>query len=364
VTVPQRYIPVTIYDAVPHPQLLFTSAVREGRAAERTPVTITLRRPAEWPFTSTYSVEIGGGAAGFGTDYAYTSRPLTFAPGQMEMTFRIDVIGDDAAEPIETVPVKLVDYFSTSTVLAEATLTILDDDGPSSAAMMAADTSVGELTDAATEAVFTVSLAEASQNGASVQYATEDGSALAGSDYLPLSGTLLFAPGETSKTIRVTVLGDAELEAIETFRLLLLNAAGATVSDAAGEAMIFDDDVHDVPPPVLHVANITAHERDAVATFTLTLSVPMPEDGYVDVATENGTAIAGSDFEHVVQRVALPRGTTSVPFTVRLIADGTAELHETFTLSFTSPHAAVPPGKPVCTIADGDGEPRKRSVRR
>lgn len=75
-----------------------------------------------------------------------------------------------------------------------------------------------------------------------VNYATADGTALAGSDYTPTSGTLMFAAGETSKTISVSVVGERLTEADETFNLNLSNPTNAVLGDGQAAAMIANDD--------------------------------------------------------------------------------------------------------------------------
>ncbi|HEV7571077.1 MAG TPA: Calx-beta domain-containing protein [Thermoanaerobaculia bacterium] len=75
-----------------------------------------------------------------------------------------------------------------------------------------------------------------------VDYATSDGTALAGSDYDAASGTLTFAAGETSKSIEVRIRGDVTGESNETFFLTLRNPSGATLQKASAFAIIDDDD--------------------------------------------------------------------------------------------------------------------------
>ena len=78
---------------------------------------------------------------------------------------------------------------------------------------------------------FAVSLSRASSGRVTVDYATVDGSAKAGADYEATSGTLSFAPGETAKTVSVTVLDDAHDEGTEVLVLRLENARGARLGD-------------------------------------------------------------------------------------------------------------------------------------
>ncbi len=83
-------------------------------------------------------------------------------------------------------------------------------------------------------ATFTLSLNVPSGRSLSVDYATADVTATAPADYLAASGTLTFAPGETSKQVTVLVNGDLLDEANETFRVNLSNPVNATIADGAG----------------------------------------------------------------------------------------------------------------------------------
>ena len=98
-----------------------------------------------------------------------------------------------------------------------------------------------------TNAVFTVTLSAASASTVTVDYATANGTATAGSDYTAATGTLSFAAGTTSKTITVPVTGDTTVESTETFVVNLTNAVGATLADAQGVGTITNDDTATPP---------------------------------------------------------------------------------------------------------------------
>jgi hypothetical protein len=89
---------------------------------------------------------------------------------------------------------------------------------------------------------FTVSLAQAASQSVTVDYATSDGTAKAGEDYDAGSGTLTFAPGETSKSVDVHVRGDVLPENNEIFFVTLKNPHGASVLRSEGAGIIDDDD--------------------------------------------------------------------------------------------------------------------------
>jgi hypothetical protein len=105
-----------------------------------------------------------------------------------------------------------------------------------------ADASVTEGDGGIRTITFTVTLSRASSLPVSVHYDTADGAAKAGEDYEAASGTLVFAPGETTKTITIFIKGDKEEEGKETFFIKLWQADNALLLDDLGVGAIFDDD--------------------------------------------------------------------------------------------------------------------------
>ena len=75
-----------------------------------------------------------------------------------------------------------------------------------------------------------------------VSYQTANGSAVAPKDYTAKSGTLTFQPGQTTKTIALTIKGDRQREPNETFTVRLNNAVGANLGRSIGSATILNDD--------------------------------------------------------------------------------------------------------------------------
>jgi hypothetical protein len=104
------------------------------------------------------------------------------------------------------------------------------------------NTSVVEGNTGTTPATLTVTLSGASLVTTSVAWATAAGTATAGVDYSTGSGTLTFAPGETMKTIAVSVIGDTLKEANETFTVTLSNPSALTIAGGTGTVTIVDDD--------------------------------------------------------------------------------------------------------------------------
>ncbi len=126
---------------------------------------------------------------------------------------------------------------------------------------------------------------------------------------------LLFAPGDTTKTVDVTVHGDTAKEGNETFTLQLSGATNASVSDATGIATILDDDdvpSHESSSPIASIGDVSIEEGHAgemaTATFDVRLSHPAVGDvtlGYRSVA---GTATDGHDYLGVAGIMTIPAG--------------------------------------------------------
>ena len=74
-----------------------------------------------------------------------------------------------------------------------------------------------------------------------MNFATQDGTATAGSDYTATAGTLTFAANETSKTITVPITNDTVFEGAETFSLQISTPTNATIGDNSQVATIVDD---------------------------------------------------------------------------------------------------------------------------
>ncbi len=107
------------------------------------------------------------------------------------------------------------------------------------------------------EAIFTVSNTTPSTLPVTVNYTTSDGNALAGIDYTASTGTLTFAPGVTSETIRIPILDDTTTEPTETFAVNLSNPVAATIAVGQGIGSILDND----PFTKFYVVNDASTDR-------------------------------------------------------------------------------------------------------
>jgi hypothetical protein len=156
----------------------------------------------------------------------------------------VALVTDDADEEDERFGVSLSGESNAGVARRSAVGTIVDDDDRPGISVD--DVRVAEDTGSEVNAAFTVSLSKASRRTTTVDFATADGSATAGSDYSEVRTTLAFAPGETSKQVNVPVSGDSADEPDETFAALLTAPGNGVVDDGEGVATIVDNDD---PPP-------------------------------------------------------------------------------------------------------------------
>jgi serralysin len=197
-------------------------------------------------------------------------------------------------------------------------------------------------------AVFTVTRTGTPTGTITLNYATANGTAIAGSDYVAKSGSLSFATNETSKTISVVINGDTTVEPNETFRVNLSGATNATIADNQGLGTITNDDF-----PSLAINNVTITEgysgtKNAVFTVTRTGTALQPIT--VNYATANGTtnpAIAGSDYVAKTGSLSFATNETSKTISVVINGDTTVEPNETFFVNLSNAVGA--------TIADNQG---------
>jgi hypothetical protein len=174
---------------------------------------------------------------------------------------------------------------------------------------------------------FTLSLSAASNQTITVNYATANGTATAGSDYQAASGTLTFAPGQTSKPITVLVKGERLPEANETFFVNLSNASNATVADGQGVATIVDDE------PRISVGDVTKAEgkkgQTTQFTFTVTLSAAYDQAVTMSFRTADGTAkTSDSDYVARTGTTTFAPGETTKTITIEVKGDSKKEADE------------------------------------
>jgi uncharacterized repeat protein (TIGR01451 family) len=276
------------------------------------------------------------GTARAPADYQTNSSTLTFNPGDLTKTITVLINGDTLDEPAETFFVNLSNAGNAVVLDTQGQGTINDNDPAPTLSIN--DVSVAEGDSGTTPAKFTVLLSAASGRTVTVNYATADSTAMAGSDYQSTSGTLTFNPGETSKAIEIPINGDTTFEPGETFFVNLSSATNASISDNQGKGTITNDDP--APPvPAFSINDVSIAEGNSgasVATFNVSLSQASETIVTVDYATAGGTAEAGSDYQSASGRLSFAIGETSKAVSVNISGDTLVEHDETFLVNLTN----------------------------
>jgi hypothetical protein len=176
---------------------------------------------------------------------------------------------------------------------------------------------------------------------ASVDYATADETALAGQDYVAASGTLVFALGETSKTLEIALLQDQVNEPAETFRVLLSNPSNAVLGEAAEAVVALENDP--IPQLGFRVAQLAASEAEggALAILEVELLFSQGAPASVDFASEDLSALAGDDYEAVSGTLTFEPGEFLKTIEIPILADQINEPAEDFRVSLSNPSGAI-----------------------
>jgi hypothetical protein len=297
--------------------------------------TVTLAPTSTQAITVDYTTV--DGTAVSGDDFNAISGTLTFTSGQNTQFITVTVNGDTDDESDETFTVNLSNAQVADLVDGQATGTIVDDDGLPSLAIT--DQTVNEGNSGSVNAVFEVTLSPVSALPVTVDYTTTDDTAVSGSDYTAVSGTLTFTPGEISKSITVTVKGDLIDEAdSETFTVDLSGETNANLADGQGLGTILDDDLATVS---MTAGNPQVIEGDAgmkTVVFTVTLSTSTAFTVTVDYTTADGYngAVAGSDYEAVSGTLTFAPGETIQLINVNIYGDTIDEPDESFTVRLSN----------------------------
>ncbi|TWU57387.1 Calx-beta domain-containing protein [Rubripirellula reticaptiva] len=326
--------------------------------------TFTVTRASGSDGAVTVAYATADGTATAGSDYTATSGVLSFADGETSKTVTVPILDDADPEAAETFTLTIsaptggatlgTAVTSTATIAANDAVTPV----PGVLSISPATVSVGE---AAGTATFTVTRATGSDGAVTVDYATANGTATAGSDYTANTGTLTFADGETSKTITVAITDDAADESDETFTVTLSNATGGATlgTTTVSTATIVDNDTVTPIPGVLSISPATVSVGEAAGNATFTVTRTGGSDGAVTVGytTANGTATAGSDYTANNGTVSFADGETSKTISVAILNDTVEESNETFTVTLSNTTGGATLGTTTvstATIVDND----------
>ena len=209
---------------------------------------VTLSTSSTQSVTVNFATQNGTAIAGGSVPFDYTARvgTLTFLPGQTTRNISVIVRGDLYSEADETFTLNLSNANNATIDDGSATGTITNDDGFGLPTISTQDVPISEGNSGTKSLVFTFTLDKPSETSISFNFATQNGTAISGNtapaDYSARSGSVTFAPNQTSRTVAITIYGDTRVEPNETFSLNLSNASGATLAQSNVTGTITNDD--------------------------------------------------------------------------------------------------------------------------
>ena len=326
-------------DALPVTQPRISVAeLTVGESDTYADVLVSLSAPSLSKVTAAYATADGTADS---NDYRALSGTLTFEPGEVLKVVRVEIEDRfDDVEPIERFKLQL--SAPTGATLGgdgSGWINIVDDNTVSeNPNIIVSDVVIDEK---AGTANFGIRLGNQfgtrSASTITVNYATADGSAIAGSDYVARSGMLTFLPGETAKTISIPIIDDSIGESAETFKLNLSNPVNALLPIGSSTATISANSGVAVPTYLL-AANATGYNEGNNAVFTLTTTnvangtvLPYVLSGSISAADISGGAMTGN--------VTVNNNTATI--TVPLLSDSKTEGTETLTASITGTSATA-----------------------
>jgi hypothetical protein len=326
---------------------------------------LTISRNGDLSSSTSVDFATSDGTATAGTDYTATSGTITFAPGQATRTVVIPILNDNVFENAsETFTVNLSNPTNGALITGPPVTVTISDSQFRPSMNMVSILRATEGNSGTKNFVFPVTLSNASVQTITVNFATANGTAQAGSDYQATSGTLTFNPLQTSANITVVVNGDTTVEPDETFTVTLSNATNVNfVSNSLATATIATDDTA--------VQFSTATQSVVENTGGLSVQVNRVGDpsgittvdyatsdsaGTSPCSTVNNTASSRCDYLGTSGKLTFTAGQTSKTINIPVIDDAYAEGSETFNLTLSNPSGGElgPPFITTLTISDND----------
>jgi chitinase len=301
-----------------------------GIAPTQAIFTATLNAPSPTPIKLSYSTVNGTAKAGL--DYRKTTSHIVIPVGATSATFAVDVLPSTATEANKVFYVK-INAGAGNVVTSEIDATIIENGTLPTVTVSDATIKIG-LHHVQTSSFF-VGLTNRSASPVTVNYTTQNVTAIGGVNYYPVSGSLVFAPFKTEQKIRIKIVGDAIVSPEKVFDVDVTSATNATVPAGLYSRVVVEDDVPGIVPPTLTVSTPEA-VRGNDMNFVATLSAPTTGAVSVRYYTEPVTATA-TQFTSESGILTIPAGQTTGTITVPTALNTDVNVDTTLRLVLSAP---------------------------
>ena len=308
--------------------------------------------------TVTVRYALSPGTAKAGEDYIDDSGEATFVDGQVERIITVRILDDAIQEPDETFT------FSISTptggavlgTVREAVITVKDNDTAEGSSSVGAST----VSFAAQEYIvqeeagdYLVRVVRSQTGGTlTVNYATSNGTATSPDDYLPIEGTMTFAPGEKEKTLALPIVDDTKIEGNERFFVRLSNASGgAVILFPETVIVINDDETVSYGTGSLQFTQEEYRVKESETEVFVMVERNGGAAGTVSVEYDiiGGTATAGEDYVRVDGTLTFLPGESIKAIKIPLIPDKIMDDYETILMRLSHPGGGAVLNDPLQT---------------
>ncbi len=322
-------------------------------------MTVTVTRTGANEGPASVQISTYDDTAQAGSDYTSVSTTLNWADGDgTSRTITVPLLDDDVIENTEWFRVKLTNINGAILGNTFDVQGYIDNDDATGIVQFGATTySVAEN---GVKATLTVTRTDGKTGPATVDYATMDGSAAAGSDYTAKSGTLNWAAGDgSSKTIAIDILNDSILESEEQFNVKLTNATGAGLGNADYATVKITND--DAPNPGTLQLDASSYTVNEGGSFAVNIKRVGGNNGQISFSLRAVAGTAGANDVPLFDDLLVFQDGDSGPltYTVNTWDDSFHEGPETFTLELYDPTGGAvlgTPNKATVTITDDDND--------
>jgi hypothetical protein len=346
----------TIVDDDTAPLVDFAIASQSvSEAAGTMTLVVQLSSVATSTVTIPFSVT-GGSATGGGVDYSISSSPLTINAGASTAEITISLVNDLLDENDETIVITLgTPSGAVLGTTTQSTVTIVDDDGPTTVQFFVGAQSVAE--SGGVRNIFATLSAPSGVN-VTVPF-TVTGTATNTADYALSGGSFLFLAGQTSTFHTITIVNDTTFEADETVVLTFGSPTNAVLGSINQHTVTINDD--DVAPTVDFVlASQSVNENVGTATVVVRLSAVSGVTTTIPFSVTGGSASGGGvDYSFSASPLTINAGASTATITVTVVDDTLTEANETLVFGLGSPAGATlgSTTQHTVTIVDNDFVP-------
>jgi len=214
-------------------------------------VSVTVNRSVTTEGAITVDYVSSNGSAVNADDYTTVSGTLNFDDGQDNATFDIPILDDELIEGNETFEISLTNATGGAGVQppSKANIHIIDNEGPGT---LQFGNEIFLVSEKAGTATIEVTRIGSSKGVISIDFTTENDTAVEGSDFTSTSGTLTFVDGQASATFNVTIIDDTDTEIKESVKLILSNPSSGALAGNLTTALLSIDD-NELPLVVTNV---------------------------------------------------------------------------------------------------------------